>query len=35
MRLLSRALASFYNEGRTDLLGQYSEMAVGCVWRGE
>jgi p-hydroxybenzoate 3-monooxygenase len=34
-RLLSRALAAFYEEGRTDLLGQYSEMALCRVWRAE
>jgi p-hydroxybenzoate 3-monooxygenase len=35
VRLLSRALAAFYKEGRTDLLGQYSETALRRVWRAE
>jgi p-hydroxybenzoate 3-monooxygenase len=35
VRLLSRALAVFYKEGRTDLLGQYSETALRRVWRAE
>src|SRR5262245_24097509 len=35
VRLLSRALAAFYKEGRTDLLGQYSETALSRVWRAE
>jgi p-hydroxybenzoate 3-monooxygenase len=34
-RLLSRALATWYKECRTDLLGQYSEMALRRVWRAE
>src|SRR5262249_33545415 len=33
--LLSRALAAFCKEGRTDLLGQYSETALRRVWRAE
>jgi p-hydroxybenzoate 3-monooxygenase len=35
VRLLSRALAAFCKEGRTDLLGQYSETALRRVWRAE
>jgi p-hydroxybenzoate 3-monooxygenase len=35
VRLLSRALAAFYKERRTDLLGQYSETALHRVWRAE
>jgi p-hydroxybenzoate 3-monooxygenase len=35
VRLLSRALAAFYKESRTDLLGQYSETALCRVWRAE
>jgi p-hydroxybenzoate 3-monooxygenase len=35
VRLLSRALAAFYKEGRTDLLGQYSETGLRRVWRAE
>jgi p-hydroxybenzoate 3-monooxygenase len=33
VRVLSRALVAFYREGRTDLLGQYSETALRRVWR--
>jgi p-hydroxybenzoate 3-monooxygenase len=35
VRLLSRALAASCKEGRTDLLGQYSETALCRVWRAE
>jgi FAD binding domain len=35
VRLLSRALAAYFEEGRTDLLGQYSETALRRVWRAE
>jgi p-hydroxybenzoate 3-monooxygenase len=35
VRLLSRALAAFFKEGRTDLLGQYSETALRRIWRAE
>jgi len=35
VRLLSRALAAFCKEGRTDLLAQYSETALRRVWRAE
>jgi p-hydroxybenzoate 3-monooxygenase len=35
VRLLSRALATYNKEGRTDLLGQYSETALRRVWRAE
>ncbi len=35
VRVLSRALVAFYKEGRTDLLGQYSETALRRVWRAE
>jgi p-hydroxybenzoate 3-monooxygenase len=35
VRLLSRALAAFYKEGRTDLIGQYSETALRRVWWAE
>ncbi len=33
VRVLCRALVAFYKEGRTDLLGQYSETALRRVWR--
>lgn len=35
VRVLSRALASFYRSGRTDLLAQYSETCLRRVWRAE
>ena len=35
VRVLSRALASFYQSGRTDLLAQYSETCLRRVWRAE
>jgi p-hydroxybenzoate 3-monooxygenase len=35
VRVLARALAAFYREGRKDPLGQYSETALGRVWRAE
>jgi p-hydroxybenzoate 3-monooxygenase len=35
VRVLSRALASFYKSGRTDLLAQYSETCLRRVWRAE
>jgi p-hydroxybenzoate 3-monooxygenase len=35
VRLLSRGLVAFFKEGRTDLLGQYSETALRRVWRAE
>src|SRR5262249_52267024 len=35
VRMLARALAAFYREGRKDPLGQYSETALGRVWRAE
>src|SRR5262249_3894282 len=35
VRLLSRALAAFYKEGRTELLGWYSQTALDRVWRAE
>jgi p-hydroxybenzoate 3-monooxygenase len=33
VRLLSRALAGFYGDGRTDLLDAYTETALRRVWR--
>jgi p-hydroxybenzoate 3-monooxygenase len=35
VRVLARALASFYQNGRTDLLAQYSETCLRRVWRAE
>jgi len=35
VRVLSRALASFYKSGRSDLLAQYSETCLRRVWRAE
>lgn len=35
VRVLSRALASFYQHGQTDLLAQYSETCLRRVWRAE
>jgi p-hydroxybenzoate 3-monooxygenase len=35
VRVLSRALASFYQSGRTDLLAQYSDACLRRVWRAE
>jgi len=35
VRVLARALASFYKSGRTDLLSQYSETCLRRVWRAE
>jgi p-hydroxybenzoate 3-monooxygenase len=35
VRVLSRALATFYQSGRTDLLAQYSETCLRRVWRAE
>src|SRR6185436_9877482 len=35
VRVLSRAIASFYQSGRTDLLAQYSETCLRRVWRAE
>ncbi len=35
VRVLSRALASFYQNGRTDLLAQYSETCLRRIWRAE
>jgi p-hydroxybenzoate 3-monooxygenase len=35
VRVLSRALASFYQSGRTDLLARYSETCLRRVWRAE
>jgi p-hydroxybenzoate 3-monooxygenase len=35
VRVLARALAAFYREGRKDPLGRYSETALGRVWRAE
>jgi p-hydroxybenzoate 3-monooxygenase len=35
VRVLSRALASFYQDGRMDLLAQYSDTCLRRVWRAE
>ncbi len=35
VRVLSRALAAFYESGRTDLLEQYSQTCLRRVWRAE
>ena len=35
VRVLSRALAAFYRDGRLDLLDRYSETALARVWRAE
>jgi p-hydroxybenzoate 3-monooxygenase len=35
VRVLSRAIASFYQSGRTDLLARYSEACLRRVWRAE
>jgi p-hydroxybenzoate 3-monooxygenase len=35
VRVLSRALASFYKSGHTDLLAQYSETCLRRIWRAE
>jgi p-hydroxybenzoate 3-monooxygenase len=35
VRLLARAIASFYESGRTDLLTRYSESCLRRVWRSE
>jgi p-hydroxybenzoate 3-monooxygenase len=35
VRVLARALAAFYKQGRKDPLEQYSETALGRVWRAE
>jgi p-hydroxybenzoate 3-monooxygenase len=35
VRVLARALAAFYQDGRTDLLAQYSETALCRVWQAE
>jgi p-hydroxybenzoate 3-monooxygenase len=35
VRVLSRALASFYESGRSNLLAQYSETCLSRVWRAE
>jgi p-hydroxybenzoate 3-monooxygenase len=35
VRLLSRALAAYFKEGRADLLDRYSETALQRVWRAE
>ncbi len=35
VRVLSRALASFYKSGHTDLLAQYSETCLARIWRAE
>jgi p-hydroxybenzoate 3-monooxygenase len=33
IRVLSRAIAAFYHDGRTDLLAQYSDACLRRVWR--
>jgi p-hydroxybenzoate 3-monooxygenase len=35
VRVLARALAAFFKEGHSDLLGQYSETALRRVWQAE
>lgn len=35
VRVLSRALASFYQHGQTDLLAQYSETCLRRIWRAQ
>src|SRR5215510_1821449 len=35
VRVLARALASFYQSGRAELLAQYSETCLRRVWRAE
>ena len=35
VRVLARALTAHYKEGRSDLLGQYSETALRRVWRAQ